>query len=161
MGKSIIKGIAVLCLLLGISMPQAMAESHESSAPIVSDPQSQVMRQKFFQDRLDHITEVAGLTAEEKAFVSAELTKYDDKRIELFKKGKELRDAMAKPGLTDKEYASLLEKVLDADLERTKETLNLFKRLESKLSPEKRAKVYVGLRTFNAKVAQKIRAPRK
>ena len=162
MGNAIIKGLSVLCLLFGLSMPKALADGTVPQNPAgQTELQNQDKRQKFFNDRLDHIAEVAELTAEEKTFLATELSKYDNSRIALYKKAKDLREAMAKPGLTDKEYTALLEQVLGTDLDKTKETIILFKRLEAKLSPEKRAKVYTGLRTFNAKIAQKIRAPRR
>ena len=114
-------------------------------------------REKYVSERLETISKEVGLTEEEKTVLKSELLRYDNNRFSHFKKTRQLRKELEKSGLSDSEYTSLLNQILEAELDRGKETVNLFKRLENKLSPEKRAKVYLSLRSYNGKIGKNIR----
>lgn len=148
--------IVLISVLFGGASFPAFAEVTGQEL-IQQDCQNPDKRSKYLTDRLETISKEVGLTAEEKAFLGSELLKYDNNRFTLYKKTRDLKKQMEKPGLSAGEYTSLLNKILEAELERGKETINLFNRLESMLSPEKRAKVYISLRSYNNKVAKRIR----
>lgn len=148
--------LVLLSVLFGGASFPALAESTDQEWN-QQECQNPDKRSKYLSDRLETISKEAGLTAEEKAFLGSELLKYDNNRLTLYKKTRDLKKQMERSGLSAAEYTSLLNKILEAELERGKETVNLFNRLESMLSPEKRAKVYISLRSYNYKVAKRIR----
>lgn len=148
--------IVLLSVLFGGASFPALAEPTDQEWN-QQECQNPDKRSKYLSDRLETISKEAGLTAEEKAFLGSELLKYDNNRLTLYKKTRDLKKQMERSGLSAAEYTSLLNKILEVELERGKETVNLFNRLESMLSPEKRAKVYISLRSYNYKVAKRIR----
>ena len=151
-----------ILLLAGVffSTPSLLWAFPVQDPPEFGD-QHQDRKTRYFAERLEFIAKFAGLTDEEKEIVKSELLKYDNNRLDLYREERKFRQALTRSGLTEKEYADFLTQALKADSDRAGEMTDLFERLSAKLSPEKAAKVFLGLRSYNTRVAKKLRDTKK
>lgn len=144
---------SVSVLTLSATSLASISETQETETQV----RTYNKHQEYITKRLDAVSKAAALTEEEKKFVGEELLKSDRSRFEFFKKSRELRQKMGTPTLSETEYAGLLTQFLDLEQERVNITKSFYKRLETKLSNEKRAKIYLELRKYNARFASRIR----
>lgn len=114
---------------------------------------------QYFQNRLDNIAKVAGLTEEEKNAVEVELKKYDDIRLQTWLETKKVHDDITLLGekATDKQYRDSLQKLADLSAKRQKANQEFISWITQRLTPKKAYLVHQSFRSFNADTGRRLR----
>lgn len=156
----------VLLLLLSFATPSllfATVKMGELPTPNMEQEVEVVdqnaAHEKFKKERIEAITKVAGLTAEEKQFVSKELDKYDSARYASWTGIRKVYDEMSKSGskISSEQYLDYYKKIQTLTERRYQASQAFMNALINQLTPEKAFKVYEEYRDFNANTGRRLR----
>lgn len=142
------KKVLLIALTLLITTPALLAND-----------QTPPNRERYEKARMEVITKLADFTQEEQDFVQAELLKYDNQRFQAWEESQKIEAEMEKLGdqITEEQYKSNLERLLQLDDQRHDAKRQLFVELNKKLTPRQAYCVYIGMKGNNIRTGRGLR----
>lgn len=100
------------------------------------------------QECVTYVTRECHLTGDEASILDRELTKYDRKKLVLWRERAELLDKLSKGDLSEYNYGQTLDRLLVIDVELRKCRQSLYQSLKPHFDNKKLAQIYLSIRHF-------------
>lgn len=125
----------------------------------LSEQQRKKKMHKFQEDRLNYIVEIADLNSDEREWLDLELKKFDNARAEVWIEMRKVRSTIEKSGadVTDQKYTECLNNLITLHQKMGEIHERFVKELQNKFTPKKAYITFDGIRSYNDRVAKKVR----
>lgn len=137
--------------LMLISLP-ATAPARPSSQPqgaqLEHNGVQQARADELRKQCIAYVTKECELRTEEGKFLETELTRYDQKKMVLWRERAELLDKLSEGDLSDYSYGQTLDRVLQIDIELRECRKVFYQSLQPRFGNKKTSLIYLSMRHF-------------
>lgn len=134
-------------------------QSEEFVVEKLTEQQHKKKMHRFQEDRLNYIVNLAGLTSDEKEWLDFQLKKFDNARAEVWIEMRNVRSTIERSGanVSDQKYTECLNTLVALHQKVSDIHEEFVKDLQNKLTPKKAYIIFDGIRSYNNRVAKKVR----